>query len=173
MQMQDRVVLVTGGASGIGRGVCMVMAERGADAVAADINLEGAHAVAGELERFGHRTGAFQVDVTDSAEIDRMVAGVIKRFGRIDVLVNAAGVIGAPGIGVVDAVATGQRGGHQRHHLVAGVGSACCMAQVQVPVNQLGQAKAQGEGGGKNQPGIGHQAVIVEGDADAVGLVAW
>ena len=97
MQMQDRVVLVTGGASGIGRGVCMVMADRGADAVAADINLEGAQAVAGELERFGHRTGAFQVDVTDSAEIDRMVAGVIERFGRIDVLVNAAGVIGAPG----------------------------------------------------------------------------
>ena len=97
MQMQDRVVLVTGGARGIGRGVCMVMAERGADAVAADLNLEGAQAVAGELERFGHRTGAFQVDVTDSAEIDRMVAGVIERFGRIDVLVNAAGVIGAPG----------------------------------------------------------------------------
>jgi hypothetical protein len=47
------------------------------------------------------------------------------------------------------------------------------MAQVQVPVNQLGQAKAQGEGGRKNQPGIGHQAVIVEGDADAVGVVAW
>ena len=46
------------------------------------------------------------------------------------------------------------------------------MAQLQVPVNQLGQAKAQGEGGRKNQPGIGHQAVIVEGDADAVGLVA-
>ena len=78
---------------------------------------------------------------------------------------------GALRIGVVDAVATGQRGGHQRHHLVTGVGSAFCMAQVQAPVNQLGQAKAQGEGGRKNQPGIGHQAVIVEGDADAVGLV--
>ena len=50
---------------------------------------------------------------------------------------------GAQRIGVVDAVATGQRGGHQRHHLVAGVGSACSMAQVQVPVNQLGQAKVQ------------------------------
>ena len=86
---------------------------------------------------------------------------------------HAGGPAGAQHIGVVDAVATGQRGGHQRHHLVAGVGSACCMAQVQVPVNQLGQAKAQGEGGRKNQPGIGHQAVIVEGDADAVGLVAW
>ena len=85
---------------------------------------------------------------------------------------NAGGPAGAQRIGVVDAVATGQRGGHQRHHLVTGVGSAFCMAQVQAPVNQLGQAKAQGEGGRKNQPGIGHQAVIVEGDADAVGLVA-
>ena len=80
---------------------------------------------------------------------------------------NAGGPAGAQRIGVVDAVATGQRGGHQRHHLVAGVGSACCMAQVQAPANQLGQA--QGEGGRKDQPGIGHQVVIVEGDADAVG----
>ena len=36
-----------------------------------------------------------------------------------------------------------------------------------------GQAKAQGEGGGKDQPGIGHQAVVVEGDLDAVGVVTW
>ena len=59
---------------------------------------------------------------------------------------HAGGPAGAQRIGVVDAVATGQRGGHQRHHLVAGVGSACCMAQVQVPVNQLGQAKAPRKG---------------------------
>ena len=38
---------------------------------------------------------------------------------------------------------------------------------------ELGQAKAQGEGGGKDQPGIGHQAVVVEGDLDAVGVVTW
>ena len=44
------------------------------------------------------------------------------------------------------------------------------MAQVQAPVNQLGQAKAQGEGGRKNQPGIGHQAAVIEGDADAAGV---
>ena len=38
---------------------------------------------------------------------------------------------------------------------------------------ELGQAKAQGEGRGKDQPGIGHQAVVVEGDLDAVGVVTW
>ena len=38
---------------------------------------------------------------------------------------------------------------------------------------ELGQAKAQGEGGGKDQPGIGHQAVVVEGDLDPVGVVTW
>ena len=40
-------------------------------------------------------------------------------------------------------------------------------------VDQLGQAQAPGQGGWKDQPGIGHQAVIVEGDLDAVGVVAW
>ena len=38
---------------------------------------------------------------------------------------------------------------------------------------ELGQAKAQGKGGGKDQPGIGHQAVVVEGDLDPVGVVTW
>ena len=72
-------------------------------------------------------------------------------------------------VGVVDAVAPSQSGGHQRHHLIAGVGSA----QVEAPVNQLGQAEMLGQGGRQEQPGIGHHAVIVEGDADAVGVVAW
>ena len=95
--MRDKVVLVTGGASGIGRGVCQVMAQRGAAIAAADLNLEGAQAVAAELEHHGHGTGAFRVDVTDGADVGRMVAEVVESLGRIDVLVNAAGVIGAPG----------------------------------------------------------------------------
>ena len=45
--------------------------------------------------------------------------------------------------------------------------------RVEVLPEELGQAKAQGEGGGKDQPGIGHQAVVVEGDLDAVGVVTW
>ena len=46
-------------------------------------------------------------------------------------------------------------------------------AQVKVPVNQLGQSQVQGQGGRQEQPGIGHQAVVVKGDVDAVGVVAW
>ena len=71
------------------------------------------------------------------------------------------------------AVAASEGRSHQGHQLVAGVGSAWGSAQVQVPVNQLGQAQLPGQGGGKHQPGIGHQAVVVEGDLDAVGVVAW
>ena len=83
------------------------------------------------------------------------------------------GAAGAQRIGVVDAVAAGQRGGHQGHHLVAGVGPAWGPAQVQMPVNQLGQAQVLGEGGRKQQPGVVDQAVVVEGDLDAVEVVAW
>ena len=46
-------------------------------------------------------------------------------------------------------------------------------AEVEVLPEELGQAKVQGEGGGKDQPGIGHQAVVVKEDADTVGFVLW
>ena len=95
--MKDKVALVTGGARGIGRGICLVMGERGADVAVADVNLDGATKVEGELRGLGGKSKAFQVDVTKSEEVQRLVEGVIGHFGRIDVLVNAAGVIGAPG----------------------------------------------------------------------------
>ena len=76
-------------------------------------------------------------------------------------------------VGVVNAVAASQRGGHQGHDLSAGVGSARGAAQVQAPVNQLGQAEMLGQGGRQDQPSIVHQAVVVKGDVDVVGVVAW
>ena len=45
------------------------------------------------------------------------------------------------------------------------------IAQVEAPVNQLGQAQVAGQGGGKDQSSIGHQAVVIKGDLDAVGMV--
>ena len=62
---------------------------------------------------------------------------------------------------------------YQSRNLIARIGSARRIAQVQVPVNQLGQTQVQGQGGRKDQPGIGHQAAVVEGDLDPVGVVAW
>ena len=76
-------------------------------------------------------------------------------------------------IGVVNAVTAGQGGGHHGHQLVAPVGAPQRFPEVQMPVNQLTQAEIQGEGGRKDQAGIVDQAVVVEGDLDAVGVVAW
>ena len=76
-------------------------------------------------------------------------------------------------VSVVYAVAPDQRRGNQSHQLVAGVGSTRGISQVKVTVNEFTQSQSLGQCCRKNQPGIGYQAVVVEGDADAVGVVAW
>ena len=79
---------------------------------------------------------------------------------------------GAQRIGVVDAVAASQGGGDQRQHLVPRVRPSRRAAEVKVMVDEFGQAQVLGEGGRKEQSSIGHQAVVVKDDADAVGMVA-
>ena len=69
---------------------------------------------------------------------------------------------GAQRVGIVDAVAPSQRGGHQGHDLIARVGSAWGAAQVKAPVNQFGKAQVQGQRGRQDQPGIVDQAVVIE-----------
>ena len=94
--------------------------------------------------------------------------------GRLDYAAERASrPAGAQHVGVVNAVAASQRGGHQGHDLIARVGSAWCIAQVQAPVNQFGKAQVQGQRGRQDQPGIVDQAAVVEGDVDAIGVVAW
>ena len=80
---------------------------------------------------------------------------------------------GAQRVVVVDAVSSGQSRSHQRHHLVAGVGSPRRISQVNVVVDQFTQTQVLGEGDRQDQPSIGHQAVVVEGNVDAVGLLRW
>ena len=77
---------------------------------------------------------------------------------------------GTQHVGVVDAVAPSQRGGHQSQHLVARVRPPRGIAQVEALPDEFGQAEMPGQGGRKEQPGIGHQARIVEGDLDTVGM---
>ena len=97
MDVSGKVALVTGGGRSIGRGIAITLAVNGADVVLADVNLDAAQAVASELEALGRKSMATKMDVTDQQSVDESVAEILVRFGRIDVLVNNAGVIAAPG----------------------------------------------------------------------------
>ena len=96
IDLMDKIAIVTGGASGIGRGICLVLAEQGATVVVADVNGKGAEAVAAELADAGRRAMAIVLDVTDQASVNGMVSQVLEKFGQIDILVNDAGLVGAP-----------------------------------------------------------------------------
>ncbi len=93
---------------------------------------------------------------------------------RLDHAAESAGrPAGAQHVGVVDAVAASQRGGQQGHNLVARVRPTRGIAQVEALPDQLGPAQVLGQRGGKDQPGIVDQAVVIAGDVDAVGVAAW
>lgn len=93
ISLKDKVAIVTGAASGIGRGIALGLAEADAHVVIADINIDGARAVAGEIAAKGFpRAATAQVDVTDSASVERMAQTAVSEFGRLDILVNNAGI---------------------------------------------------------------------------------
>ena len=89
-----RVVLVTGGAASLGRGISEDLAARGATVVIADRDAAGARGVESAIAARGGRALALEVDVADAASIGRMAHAVLERYGRIDGLVNNAGVLG-------------------------------------------------------------------------------
>ena len=72
---------------------------------------------------------------------------------------------------IVDAVAADQGRGHQCQQLVAGVVPSGRVTRIEVPLNRLTQTQAEGRGGGQQQSCIGHQAVIIKCDIDAVGAL--
>ena len=76
-------------------------------------------------------------------------------------------------VGVVHAVATSQRRRHQGQELVSRIRLTWRIYQVNVVIHQFPQSQMMGQGDRKDQPSIGHQAVVIEGDVDAVGMLQW
>ena len=92
MQLKDKVAVITGAASGIGKEIARTFAQAGAAVAIADRNAGAAHAAADELARSGARAMGIAMDVTSESEVDSGMAAVIAALGRIDVLVSNAGI---------------------------------------------------------------------------------
>jgi len=98
MRLAGKVAIVTGGGSGIGRGIVLAMAQEGADVAIPDIQVLNAEKVAGEVKALGRKAVAMKADVTSSADVKAMVDRTRDALGKIDILVNNAGAASPPGM---------------------------------------------------------------------------
>jgi NAD(P)-dependent dehydrogenase (short-subunit alcohol dehydrogenase family) len=91
MRLENKVAIVTGAASGIGKDIAALFAREGARVVIADLNQKGADAVATELGGAKRAIGV-AVDVTNEVQTETCVAKTIEAFGRLDILISNAGI---------------------------------------------------------------------------------
>ena len=98
MRLAGKVAVVTGGGSGIGRGIVLAMAREGADIAIPDIQVLNAEKVAGEVKAIGRKVVAMKTDVTSAADVKAMVDRTREAFGKIDIVVNNAGMAAPPGM---------------------------------------------------------------------------
>jgi NAD(P)-dependent dehydrogenase (short-subunit alcohol dehydrogenase family) len=91
--LRDKVAVITGAASGIGRAIARALADRGAHIVAVDLDNDGIQALAGELRDQGATALPQRADVSDPQAFERIRTTALQRFGRVDIVVNNVGVL--------------------------------------------------------------------------------
>lgn len=93
MKLQDKVAVVTGAASGMGKAIAELYAKEGAKVIVADLNLEGANAVAEGIQNNGGTAKAIQVNVAKLEDVENMIDTAVSEYGTLDILVNNAGIM--------------------------------------------------------------------------------
>ncbi|WP_100011587.1 SDR family oxidoreductase [Lentibacillus sediminis] len=93
MKLRDKVAVVTGAASGMGKAIAELYAKEGAKVIIADLNMEGAEAAAKEISQNGQEAKAVQVNVAKQEDIDNMIETTVSEYGTLDILVNNAGIM--------------------------------------------------------------------------------
>ena len=92
MKLKDRVAIVTGGGKGIGEEICLGFSREGAKIVIAEIDIENSQKVIKKIQNNGSEAIVVKTDVSDENSINNMVDETIKHFGKIDILINNAGI---------------------------------------------------------------------------------
>ena len=93
MKLQEKVAIVTGAASGMGKAIAKLYAKEGAKVVVADLNFAGAEEVAKEIIADNGVAVAVQVNVANQGDIDHMIDTAVNEYGKLDILVNNAGIM--------------------------------------------------------------------------------
>ncbi len=99
--LESKVAMITGASQGLGRALALAYAKEGAQVVINARSEESIRPVAEEAESFGAEVLALAADVSKSADVEKLVGAAVERFGRIDVLVNNAGLLG-PRVAIVE-----------------------------------------------------------------------
>lgn len=93
MKLQNKVAVVTGAASGMGKAIALLYAREGAKVIVADIHEEAAEAVAGEIRSGGGEATAVKVNVAEEADIQKLIDTAVTTYNTVDILVNNAGIM--------------------------------------------------------------------------------
>jgi 3-oxoacyl-[acyl-carrier protein] reductase len=92
MKLKGRTAFVTGAAQGIGKAIAVALAKEGAEVIVSDINIDAAKVTAGEIGDLGVKAVALKTNVADGGDVAASVEQAVKEFGKIDILINNAGI---------------------------------------------------------------------------------